>query len=91
MKSRSQAAGDLVGVIGAAMIVVGISITAGCEPLVQNDPGPATAPTVVTITNATPGVYIVSGDGSVITVGDENEIGIAPDQSTDNSVRENAP
>ncbi len=73
----------MAGLAGLGMIVAGLILGAGCEPMVEN----SAAPVTVTITNASPGVYVNTGDGSTITIGDGNQVGIAPDMSTDNSVR----
>ncbi len=71
---------DIVAGLALACIIAGLALAAGCEPLVDNSTDQP-APVTVVVSNASPGVYVHSGDGSTITIGDSNEIGIAPDNS----------
>lgn len=65
------------------MVLIGLVLGCGCES--SSDP----APVYVTITNATPGVYVSldngAGSGAVIVVGDGNQTAgtIAPPAATD--------
>ena len=73
---------DRVCIFALTLIAAGLLLAAGCEPLVENS-APAPTPVTVTITNANPGVYVNSGDGSVIVIGNQNETSVAPDMSVD--------
>ncbi len=82
MKTEDRLCIVAIIVIGAGIILA----ATGCEPLVDNSED-AAPPVTVVVSNATPGVYVNSGDGSVIVIGNQNETGVAPDMSVDNSTR----